>query len=97
MPRSREPAEPNKRNPTGVRKAGAGKRWVLQGTVGNFTPEAVPSKRDTDRLTKQERAAGLARLDSDTEFDYREGRVKRREEREERRGRQEDARRGRPT
>lgn len=75
MPPRRPPADPNKKNPTGVRKAGAGKRWKLQGTVGNFDADRVKSKPDTTVLTKQEIAAGATKLDRSTRFDYAKGTV----------------------
>lgn len=71
----RPPADPNKKNPTGVRKAGAGKKWVLQGTVGNFDADRVKSKPETTILTKQEKAAGATRLDKGTKFDFEKGTI----------------------
>jgi len=77
MPPRRPPADPGKRNPTGVRKAGAKKKWVLRGTVGNFEPERVRSKPDTTALTKQEKAAGATKLDRDVRFDWEKGTLER--------------------
>lgn len=73
MPPRRDPADPTKRNPTGVRPARAGKRWTLVGTVGNFEPDRVPAKPDTVVLTKQEKAAGATKLDRTATFDYVKG------------------------
>lgn len=71
----RPPADPNKKAPNGVRKAGAGKRWVLQGTVGNFDADRVKSKPETAVLTKQEKTAGVTRLDKSNRFDFEKGTI----------------------
>jgi hypothetical protein len=75
MPPRRDPANPTKRNPTGVRPARRDTRWELQGTVGDFVPDAVPSKRETAVLTVQERAAGLTKLDRTERFEWAKGEV----------------------
>jgi hypothetical protein len=75
MPPRRDPANPAKRNPTGVRPARRNTRWELQGTVGDFVPDAVPSKRETLILTAQERAAGVTKLDVATRFEWAKGEI----------------------
>ena len=73
MPLRRDPADPAKRNPTGLRPPRSGRKWQLVGTVGNFTPELVRVKPDTVVLTKQEKAAGATKLDRTVTFDYAKG------------------------
>lgn len=75
MPPRRPPVNPAKAAPAGVRAPRAGRRWQLYGTVGDFTPDLIPSKLATTVVTKQERDAGLTRLDRLEQF--RAGRVER--------------------
>lgn len=65
MPRGQLDPKDKKQSPTGLRPAKGGKKWDHIDRVGDFQPEMIQSKRDTDVLRDDEKLLGIVKLDKD--------------------------------